>query len=260
MNTKNPKSASSQDIQSVALAASLQVLLLGAAAILAGTLFSAVILPRWLPGLTTSLVGEAPKVYWYLSRSSALVAFGLLWASMAMGLLISNRLARGWPGGAAAFDLHQYVSLLGLGFGLFHALILMGDAYIQMSFSQIVTPFGVAGYRPEWVGLGQLGFYLWALVVGSFYLRKRIGTRAWRWIHYASFVTFALALVHGLLSGSDTQTLWASGMYWFAAGSLLFLLYYRVLVTVGVRRSNRATGLRPGEAALSPRAVAVENK
>jgi predicted ferric reductase len=101
-------------------------------AALVGALGAVLLLPAWLPGLSQSLLGAEPKAYWYLARASAGVAFGLLWLSMVFGLLITNRMARLWPGGPAAFDLHQHASLLGLAFGLFHALILLGDGYMTI--------------------------------------------------------------------------------------------------------------------------------
>jgi len=237
-------------IESATPVASIQVLFLGALAIIAGTVLSAVILPMWLPDLTSSLVGESPKVYWYLSRSSALVSFWLLWASMAFGLVITNRLARLWPGGPAAVDLHQYVSLLGLGFGLFHAFILLGDKFIQMSLFQILAPFASQAYRPVWVGLGQLAFYLWGVVIGSFYIRKKISAKNWRLLHYTSFLVFAMALAHGIFSGSDSHTVWAYAMYWIAAGSLLFLTYYRIMISVGAKRARQPKNHPSGASCL----------
>jgi predicted ferric reductase len=247
-------------IESVTPVASLQVLLLGSLAIFAGTMLSAVVLPRWLPGFSASLLGDSPKVFWYLSRGSALVAFLLLWASMAMGLLITNRMARIWPGGPAVFDLHQYVSLLGLGFGLFHALILLGDQYIQMSLFQTLMPFANQNYRPLWVGVGQVAFYTWCLIIGSFYIRKRIGGKTWRWIHYASYLTFGMIMMHGIFSGSDSRSLWANIMYWTSGGSLLFLTYYRVLVTVGATRAKWPVMRRSGELTPNPQTDRIENK
>ncbi|NCC36175.1 MAG: hypothetical protein EOM24_29810, partial [Chloroflexia bacterium] len=73
-----------------------------------GAFAAVVLLPSWLPGLSASLLGAEPKAYWYLARSSAMVAYALLWLSMVFGLLMTNRLARLWPGGPVAFDLHQY--------------------------------------------------------------------------------------------------------------------------------------------------------
>ncbi len=230
------------EIDSIQPVASAGVLIAGTLAIIAGTLVSAVVLPAWLPGLVTSILGEAPKAYWFLSRGTAFVAFGLLWASMALGLIITNRLARLWPGGPVAFDLHQYVSLLGLGFGLFHALILLGDHFINFNLAQVLLPFAAQSYKPVWVGFGQLAFYGWGLLVGSFYVRKQLGNKTWRLIHFASFLTFAMVMVHGVVSGSDTNTIWGSAMYWASGGSLLLLVFYRIFVTTSSNKTSSRTG------------------
>src|SRR5512133_3595016 len=110
-------------------------------AMIAGVFLAILVLPTWLPNMATSLVGTDPKVYWYLSRATAFVSLTVLWLSMALGLGISNKLARLWPGAPAAFALHEYVSLLGLAFALFHALVLLGDHYINFTLAQIFLPF-----------------------------------------------------------------------------------------------------------------------
>jgi predicted ferric reductase len=201
-------------------------------AVMAGALGAAVFLPNWLPDLTTSVLGSQPKVYWYLSRGSALVAFILLWFSMGFGTLITNKLARLWPGGPRAFDLHEYFSLLGLGFALFHAMILLGDKYTNYNPFQILVPFASTPYRQFWVGLGQIGFYVWFLVTVTFYLRKRITKNSWRTIHLLSYGSFILALVHGIASGTDSGASWIQAMYWVAGSSLLFMFFYRLMAAV----------------------------
>ncbi len=200
-----------------------------ALAVVAGALLALVIMPLWLPTVANSLTGAEPHAYWYLSRASGLVAFVLLWASMASGVLISNKLARIWPGAYTAFDLHQYTSLLGLAFGTFHAVILLADRYIGFTLGQILVPFAGADYRPLWVGLGQLSIYLSVVVSFTFYIRKRIGTRAWRLIHYISYAIFAITLLHGVESGTDSSNPWVLAIYWLAAASLLVLGAYRGL-------------------------------
>lgn len=169
-------------------------------------------------------------VYWYLSRTSGVVAFVLLWLSTVYGLLITNRMARAWPGGPAAFDLHEFTSLLSLVFTGFHVLILLGDAYMGYSLAQLLLPFNSTNYMPLWVGIGQIGFYLMLLVSITFYLRNRMKPGAWRKIHLLSFAAFALSLGHGIFSGSDSATWWASAMYWIAGLSTVFLTVYRILV------------------------------
>jgi len=211
------------------------LLIAGASAVLA-----LVVLPIWVPVLSSSLNEATPRGYWYLSRASALVAYGMLWMSMVLGLLMTNKMARVWPGGPTAFDLHEHTSLLGLGFALFHVLVLLGDHYINYSAGDLLVPFASANYRPFWVGLGQIGIYLLAALIVSFPLRRRIGTRTWRAIHFISFAVFALALGHGFFSGTDSLDGWARGMYLFTGGSVLFLTIYRALVRQAAPRKATA--------------------
>jgi hypothetical protein len=58
----------------------------------------------------------------------------------------------------------------------------------------------------------------------------RMSKQAWRAIHYASYASFTGALLHGILSGTDTATFWGYYMYWVSGATLVFLTIYRVLV------------------------------
>ena len=224
-------SSSSTDLDQLPPAMPLPLLIGMLLAVALGAFAAAIVLPNWLPGLSQSLLGAEPKAYWYLSRASALVAYALLWLSMATGLIITNKLARVWPGGPTAFDLHQFASLLGLAFALFHALILMGDKYINYNLAQVLVPFNSTGYKPVWVGLGQIGFYLCAIVGLSFYVRKRLGHRRWRLLHFLSFLMFAMALAHGLFAGTDATVEAVQMFYWATGVTLVFLTIYRILAT-----------------------------
>jgi predicted ferric reductase len=199
-------------------------------ALATGAAAAVVVLPVWLPGLSASLLGSDPKAAWYLARASGMVAYGLLWLAMLSGLLITSRTAKLWPGGPLAFDLHQHTSLLALAFSLFHALVLLGDQYIGYTLVEVLVPFASTGYKPLAVGAGQIALYVLALVALSFYVKQQLGRQVWRLIHFASFALFALALAHGIVSGSDGGAGWAQALYWLSGGSVLFLTVYRVLV------------------------------
>jgi len=196
-----------------------------------GIILAMLVLPSWLPKMAESMIGPNPKAYWYLSRGSGFVALSLLWVSMALGILMTNKMARNWPGVPAAFAIHEFISLLGIGFTMFHALVLLGDQYIKYEISQIAIPF-MSSYEPVWVGLGQLGFYVMLILTLSFYVRKKIGQKLWRVIHYVGFANYALALIHGLTSGTDTELPWAQQYYWISGGILLFLVMYRIVSIV----------------------------
>jgi predicted ferric reductase len=210
------------------------LLLLGA---VIGTLLAVLLAPRWVPDLAASLSGPSPKAYWYLSRAAGLVAYVLLWLSIVFGLLITGKLARLWPGGPTTVDLHQYSGLLGLAFSVFHAGVLLGDRYIGYSLLELLVPFAGRAYRPLWVGLGQLGFYLGLLVAFSFCVRRWIGHRAWRLLHGGSFAVYLLVTVHGLAAGSDSGHPAVLTLYAVSSLSVAFLTTFRILVT---RRSPRS--------------------
>jgi predicted ferric reductase len=173
---------------------------------IAGVAFGAVIalllLPDFGPVLAGSLMAPQPRTWWYLSRSSGLVASALLCMSMVLGLLLSTKLSKEWPGAVTTFALHEHASILGLAFSVFHGVVLLGDRHTPFTASELVLPFGAA-YRPLALGLGQLALYGSALLVGTFYVRSRIGHRAWKVIHSASFAVFVLALVHGIAASTD---------------------------------------------------------
>ena len=210
----------------------IQSFLMFLVAMTVGLLVAVLLLPAWLPNLAFSLGGDAPKAYWYLSRATAFVSLSLLWLSMALGLGITNKMARLWPGAPAAFAIHEYVSLLGLAFAIFHAIVILGDQYIHFTLLQLLTPFSTTEYRPFWVGIGQVGFYTWAILAATFYIRPIIGQKSWRFLHYGSFGMYLLGIFHGIFSGTDTGAAWAQNYYWYSAGSLTFLLIYRILTTV----------------------------
>jgi predicted ferric reductase len=197
-------------------------------------------MPTLMPGFVESLSGATPQAYWYVSRASAFVAFGLLWLSMMAGLGITSKLSRIWPGMLGSYELHRFTGLLGIGFGLVHALALLGDKYVGYTLGQLATPFFSGSYHAEWVGFGQLSFYLMVIVSFSFYVRNRIGVHAWRMIHMLSFTLFLMVLIHGLKSGSDSAAPWALAMYWGSAASVLFGSVYRVLAV----RKGRAREAR----------------
>lgn len=186
--------------------------------------------------LAASLSGPMPMAPWYLSRGAAFVAYLLMWLSVVFGLMITNKLGRKWPGGLATVDLHQFASLLGLAFAAFHGLILLGDQYIGYSLAQILVPFASSDYRPVWVGLGQIGLYVAALVTLSFYVRQAIGHRVWRALHYSTFAAYVMVTLHGLMSGADSSNLAVRLMYALTAASVVALTAYRIKVTRAQRR------------------------
>lgn len=196
-----------------------------AAAVLAGALAGLACVADWSAALAGVLRGPSPTGFWLLSRASGLAAYVALWLSMVAGLALTNRWARAWPGARRAVDLHRDASLVALGLTLVHALVLVGDRWARFTLAGVLLPFAAPVDGWIAVAVGQLALYLLAAIVASFWVRRAIGARLWRAIHYATFALFAAATVHGIAAGSDA----AAGLYLGAAATVLFLAIHRAL-------------------------------
>lgn len=171
------------------------------------------------------------QALWYVTRAAGIIAYLLLWLSTVWGLAVSSKIFDPVLNRYFTYDMHQFLSLLSLGFVALHVIVLLADQYLPFSVAQVLVPF-IAPYRPVWVGIGVIGMYLAILVSVTFYVRNLIGYSAFRVIHYLSFISYVGAAVHGLLSGTDSS-LWSMQLVY--AGTTLivvFLFVYRVVVAV----------------------------
>jgi predicted ferric reductase len=160
----------------------------------------------------------------------------LFWLSTVMGLLVTTRAGKTFPGLKASSELHQYISLLGLFFIGLHALLLLGDAFLEPDFFQLLIPFAFINYYPFFVGIGQLVFYLWVFLVFSFYIKKLTGHKMWRTVHYLGFFAFFAGMVHGVTSGTDTALPLMQFIYLLTGASVMFLTTYRLLKRFSVAK------------------------
>jgi predicted ferric reductase len=111
------------------------------------------------------------------------------------------------------------------------------DRYLSYSIVQILVPF-ISPYRPFWVGVGVIGFYMILLVTVTFYLRRRIGTRAFRIIHIISLLGYIGVTLHGYYAGTDTALPSMKILYDVSGLAVLFLTVYW-LVLLGLRKMER---------------------
>ena len=164
---------------------------------------------------------------WYVARAGGLAAFSLLTATTLVGLGLSGRvrLTR-WPRFAVE-DVHRFAGLLTGAFIALHGLALLADGYLPFSLGQLLVP-GTAPYRPLATALGVVAAELLGAVAIANHFRNRLSYTFWRRTHYATFAVWALALVHGIASGTDSRTVWALSLYAVAAGSVAGLTAWRV--------------------------------
>jgi methionine sulfoxide reductase heme-binding subunit len=172
---------------------------------------------------------KSDPTFWILARATGFTAYALLTISVLAGLVVKARPFGQALKPATATDLHRTLAFLSLGALALHGLTLVVDDAVDIGLGALLVP-GLAPYRPLWTGLGVLAGELMLLVYASFSLRRRIGQRNWRRLHWATYGLFALATAHGLLAGSDSSQPWALALYLGAVGAVAAATAWRALV------------------------------
>jgi sulfoxide reductase heme-binding subunit YedZ len=163
---------------------------------------------------------------WYLTRGSGAVSLVLLTATTLLGVLTGGRWrSERWPRFAVT-SLHRNLTLLAIAFIGIHVGTTIADGYAPIAVKDVFVPF-VSQYRPVWLGLGALAFDLLLGLTITSLLRKHIGYRTWRLLHWAAYAAWPLALVHGLGSGSDARHGWMT--------TLAFCSLALVVVAITIR-------------------------
>jgi predicted ferric reductase len=183
------------------------------------------------------------RLSWHLVRSAGITAYLLLVASMVWGMLVSSKLIRDWSPGVLSTTMHNTVSVLALVFSIIHMLLLLVDKYVTFTLPDILIPF-IGPYRPAAVGLGIIAVWLIAVITISFPLQKRIGYRAWKWLHMSSYAVFGLVTLHALFAGTDSSLL---GFRILIAASVLAVVTLLLLRLKGTPRQKQLQPKRPAK-------------
>jgi methionine sulfoxide reductase heme-binding subunit len=167
-------------------------------------------------------------IAWYVARAAGLVAFALLTLSVWLGLAMSTRLL-GARRQKALLGLHRTFAWSGLSMIALHGTALLFDPTLHFGLAALLVPIASA-WRAGAVAAGVVAAWLSLALAASFRARRWIGQKGWRRLHYASFVAFVLSLGHALSAGTDMRGLHGPVVAMIAAGPVLWLSFYRVLV------------------------------
>jgi len=197
-------------------------------------------------------------VTWNVARAGGFTAYVLLTLAVAVGLALSTQLQSPsrWPR-LLNSELHNFLTLLSAIFIVVHVLAVWVDPFTRFGWSEVFIPL-VSHYRSEWMALGIVALYLGIAIGISTWLRPLIGYTWWRRLHVLTLGIYALVTVHGIGTGSDTQTWWGLGIYLVSVVLVGSLLFRRLLAPASKRKhtpshppSRRADAALPG----SPRAL-----
>jgi len=164
---------------------------------------------------------------WYLMRASGFVALMLFTLTVVLGVVGVTRLqSKRWPR-LVTGELHRRLALIATCFLALHIGTALLDSWVGLGWIGAVVPF-FSKYRPAWVGLGVLAFDIVLAVMASSILRRQIGARLWRIVHWGTWMLWPIAVAHALGSGTDGAKGWGLAICLACIGSVGTALAWRV--------------------------------
>jgi sulfoxide reductase heme-binding subunit YedZ len=144
---------------------------------------------------------------WYLMRASGVVSLLLLTLVSALGVATVSRWRAGRVPRFVTLALHRNVSLLAVVFLAVHVVTAVIDSDASVRAVAIIVPLPSSRYG-LWLGLAALALDLVLALVITSLLRHRVAPRIWRALHWAAYLAWPVALLHGAGMGTDAGSSW----------------------------------------------------
>jgi sulfoxide reductase heme-binding subunit YedZ len=146
-------------------------------------------------------------ILWYTTRGAGAVSLVLLSAVVVLGVLSTLRYeSSSWPRFLTT-GLHRNVALTALVFLALHIVTAVVDPFTHLGWLAAIVPFS-SHYRTFWLGLGVIAFELLIAISVTSLVRGLIGHVAWRTIHWLSYASWPVAVIHSFGTGTDTWSAW----------------------------------------------------
>lgn len=173
------------------------------------------------------MIALTSPLLWYTARASGIVALMLLTLVMTLGILTATRVGgRQLPRFAVA-EIHRRIALLTMLFLVLHIMTTVLDTYVHIGVLAAIIPF-TSPYKTLWVAFGSVAFDLLVAVTVASLLKQRISHAAWRAIHWLSYLSFPIAIVHVLMIGTDTRFAWMLLLVAASIGTVLLAVVWRL--------------------------------
>jgi DMSO/TMAO reductase YedYZ heme-binding membrane subunit len=178
-----------------------------------------------------------PRIWWWVTRSSGIVAWVVVAAAVIWGLLASTKLIRKRGAPAWILDLHRYLGTLTLVFVAVHVGAIWLDSFVKFTPTQLLVPF-TSTWRPRAVAWGIFATYLLIAVEITSWAMRRLPRKLWHRVHLLSVPMLVIATVHAFLAGADRSN---RAVQWSAVVVLAGIVFLLVLRLLTPSRSARGT-------------------
>lgn len=165
---------------------------------------------------------------WFLIRGSGIGAIVLMSASMMWGLMVSSKVFGRAIKARGLTWLHESLSISAILATVVHVIAVSRDDFVTFTWPELLVP-GVSEWEPIAAAFGVMSFWTTLIVAASFYIKKRIGQKNWRRLHFLSFGAFGAGIAHAVLGGTDIGSPWVAGLYAGAVVAVLLLTAIRMV-------------------------------
>ena len=183
---------------------------------------------------------DTPAIWWFVSRASGIVAWSLLVVAVMIGVLLATRVLKpndnlGW-----LYHFHNWLSGLAIVFAVTHVTALMLDSFVTFTILDIAVPFHSDYVKNPSLGrfpiaFGVLSLYILFAVQLTSLFRQRMTTKAWKAIHYSSYLLVLLVSAHAGWTGTDVTSL----IYRTTGIVLILLTVVAIIVRITVTRFRK---------------------
>jgi methionine sulfoxide reductase heme-binding subunit len=165
---------------------------------------------------------------WYASRATGVISLILLSVVAILGIVV-NRQGRlpGLPRFAVT-GLHRSLSLLTVAFLGTHIVTAIADGYVHISWLATVVPL-TSAYERFWIGLGTVAVDLVAAVIVTSLLRARIRPAVWRAVHWLSYASYPVVVIHSLGASKDLRSGWLLAITVASVLAVITAIGYRII-------------------------------
>jgi sulfoxide reductase heme-binding subunit YedZ len=184
------------------------------------------------------------------SAVAGVIAMVLLTLSVVLGVGISRRPRPHRVPRAVVWTAHQNLSLLAAAFLAVHIVTAVAGQFGGVGLVSVLVPFAASTGR-VWMGLGTIGADLMIALIVTSLLRRRIGRRWWRAVHWLAYVCWPVALIHSAALSPDRR---AGHLRELAVGCVLAVVLAAAWRLAGARRKPAGSPAESASAVTSPAA------
>ena len=176
---------------------------------------------------------------WYASRATGVISLILLSSVAILGIVVSRQGRLPGLPRFAVTGLHRSLSLLTVAFLGIHIVTAIADGYVHIPWLSTVVPF-TSDYERFWIGLGTVAVDMVAAVIITSLLRARLRPSVWRAVHWLSYASYPVTLVHSLGASKDLRSGWLLALTLATVFAVVTAIGYRIIdAAAAIPRARR---------------------